>query len=377
MVSLDIAAAFDNAWWPLIIQRLKLMDVDETTIDILRDYFRDRFVHLVLGETTLDVPQTKGCIQGSVLGPLLWNLIVDDLLEKMDLPNIRIQAYADNICLLAYGDSYAECEKYMQRALKVFENWAYKCKLQVSPEKTSLIAFRSQKASREVVLTLLGEKINETYSLRYLGMETDKLLTWIPHIRKQMAKVSVLYHRLAPLVTRAYGPSPECMRLLLEGAIVPKLIYGSPVLRSALTKVTNLNGLRKVHRQWLIRVYRMFSSTSYAKALILSSSLSIDRMIENRSRIYDIKRSRMVQNNLFDRKIIDMRKPRRLLPPWSIRNICSKIADGLIEVNIEEVTIFTDGSKIEDKVGAAYLIIHGHNEIRRQKIKLADHCSVF
>lgn len=376
-VSIDIMSAFDTAWWPLILHRLKKMKVEKAIIKLVKSYFTDRRVEMHLGESKLAIEQTKGCIQGSVLGPLFWNLIVDELFERCAVSNTRIQAYADDICIVGYGNSYEEAAKSIQSVMNQIEKWAIYCKLQVSPEKSSLIAFSKQKATKDFTVKLCGREIQEVYSTRVLGLEIDKNLTWIPHFNKQAKKISTMYQRLAPLVTRAYGPSPEAMRLVIEGAMFPKLLYGSPIFKDSVEKPTIKKLLKKIHRQWLIRSYRLFCSTSYVKSLIVTSSRSILEQVKVRSEVLKMKREREIRINPFDRKTIDIRRPKPELPPHIKRKIEVQIADGTPTVDDRETVAYTDGSKIQGKVGAAFIVRNCRNELERKKLKLADWCSVF
>lgn len=77
LVSLDIEGAFDNAWWPAVLRELLNMGVNAQTMRVLSSYFRDRTVVVrYLGQKVLK-KTTKGCVQGSIGGPLLRNVQLD------------------------------------------------------------------------------------------------------------------------------------------------------------------------------------------------------------------------------------------------------------------------------------------------------------
>lgn len=373
----DVSSAFDFAWWYLVIKRLKKMKCEKTIVELIKSYFTDRKVELSLGNETIKVDQTRGCIQGSVLGPLFWNCHVDELFEMLGITKVRGQAFADDIVITAYGKTYEDAAKSLQTALNVVQRWARYCRLTISSEKSFVIMFGSQERSRKVDLVLDGESIKEVESTRYLGVEIDKYLTWIPHFKIQAKKVSDMYQQFAPMVTRAYGPSPEAMRLIIEGAVVPKITYGSPVIVDAVKKPTVQKLLRKVHRQWLIRAYRLFCTTSYVKALTITSSRSFEEQIIVRSQIAELRRKREVVEDIFHRYPIDVRRAKPSLPPHIKQKIQLYIESGIPSSNSNEIIAYTDGSKIDGKVRAALIVFSGDAEIYRQKIKLAEWCSVF
>ena len=67
-VFLDIAGAFDNAWWPRIIVQLKDFGIRGKELEVITDYFRERFAILKFRGCYQEKRLTKGCPQGSVLG---------------------------------------------------------------------------------------------------------------------------------------------------------------------------------------------------------------------------------------------------------------------------------------------------------------------
>ncbi|GFT50578.1 uncharacterized protein TNCV_551711 [Trichonephila clavipes] len=83
LISLDIKGAFDNAWWPGILHLLKSFKVPKNIFCLIRSFLHCRSADLTLGNVTKNHVLEKGCPQGSVMGPFLWNLIMDDILCKM------------------------------------------------------------------------------------------------------------------------------------------------------------------------------------------------------------------------------------------------------------------------------------------------------
>lgn len=379
LVSLDIASAFDSAWWPLILYRLRKCKVDKNTYNVVRSYFTERKVKLCLKDKILNYPQMKGCVQGSVLGPLLWNMIIDELLEYQFGPETRVQAYADDVAIITAGKTYEEAEGRMNAAMRKVENWSDKCKLKVSAEKTFLLAFRSQKRSRNLQVYLNGNKLQETEYVRLLGLHIDKYLTGIQHIKIQAQKTAKLYHRLAPMIRKSYGPSPECLRLMIDGAVLQRLLYCHSVIEDSLEKKTVKKILRKEHRQWLIKSYRLFPTTSYAKTLALTSSRSVEEIIRSRALIYKVKRNPVIQHNPFEREVIDIRRIDDSVAPWEKIHVQIEIKDGSVggDQEAETLNIYTDGSRIEDKTGASCVAYINNEQIWESQIKLGDSCSVF
>ena len=87
---------------------------------------------------------SRGCPQGGVLSPLLWCLMVDDLLARLSGCGVFIQVYADDMLLLAVGKFPNTVSGLMQWALSAVETWCKEVGLSVNPDKTRLVAFTSK-----------------------------------------------------------------------------------------------------------------------------------------------------------------------------------------------------------------------------------------
>jgi len=101
LLALDIAGAFDNAWHPAILARLWELKCLLNIYTIMKDFLQDRNVSFRVGDATSSKRVTRGCLQGSVSGPTLWNIIISDLIVRLSkVPNLEMVTFADNILLM-------------------------------------------------------------------------------------------------------------------------------------------------------------------------------------------------------------------------------------------------------------------------------------
>ena len=102
---LDISGAFDNAWWPFVLYQLRRYNCPQYLQTLIRSYLTDREVVFEMEGARRSKTLTKGCPQGSILGPILWNVIFEDLLRQDYGDDVHIVAYADDAMLIVGGRS--------------------------------------------------------------------------------------------------------------------------------------------------------------------------------------------------------------------------------------------------------------------------------
>ena len=81
---MDIEGAFDNAPFEAMLNALKKRNIPETILNFIEGMLRGRIMLTQCNETSRKASAGRGCPQGGVLSPLLWNLVVDDLLTKCE-----------------------------------------------------------------------------------------------------------------------------------------------------------------------------------------------------------------------------------------------------------------------------------------------------
>jgi hypothetical protein len=102
-VFLDIEGAFGNTCYDTMCDAFIMHGSEHTIVRWITTTLEGRMAVMALGVSPVRVAITRGCPQGGVLSPLLWFLVVDDLLARLSGSGIFIQGYTDDICLLAVG----------------------------------------------------------------------------------------------------------------------------------------------------------------------------------------------------------------------------------------------------------------------------------
>ena len=128
---LDISAAFDKVWHNGLIAKLSQIGIDGSFLDFFKSYLRNRKQCVIIDgvkSNFLDV--TAGVPQGSRLGPLLFIIYINDIINDIQSD---IMIFADDTTLLASGDDPTITASQLNNDLLKISNWAQKWKVTFNP----------------------------------------------------------------------------------------------------------------------------------------------------------------------------------------------------------------------------------------------------
>ncbi|GFY41288.1 RNA-directed DNA polymerase from mobile element jockey [Trichonephila inaurata madagascariensis] len=176
LVFLDIKGAFDNAWWPGILSLLKRSNIPGNLFAVISSFLKDRSVTLSLGHSSKEKLLNKGCPQGSVSGPFLWNVIINDFLEKiLAFSSCETIAFADDLLLCFQGKSFPDLSRQAQFTLDFASTWTKNYKLEFNAVKSKvMILERRENNVLTGNLTLNGFSLDCVKELKYLGIVLDR-----------------------------------------------------------------------------------------------------------------------------------------------------------------------------------------------------------
>ena len=120
-------------WWSDVLKSLRDVRCPLGLYKLIKGYLSDRKVTVIQGPKQTTKIQNGGCPQGSVLGPIFWNLVYDSLLGCLSLlQSCQPIAYADDLVILISGNSRNQIEDHAQRGLLVAEEWCNTHKMVIS-----------------------------------------------------------------------------------------------------------------------------------------------------------------------------------------------------------------------------------------------------
>ncbi|GBL89913.1 Retrovirus-related Pol polyprotein from type-1 retrotransposable element R1 [Araneus ventricosus] len=163
VLSIDIKGAFDNLQHRAILKTLDASACPSNINRFFHSLLQNRKVTLLTPQGRATKEQKQGCPQGSCSGPAMWNLVANEILNRVWPDNVHIQAFADDFVLVIKADTNKSLVEDTQSAITQFSSWCSENELAISTEKTNYILF--SKMVRSPKITWNGYKINRVKSL--------------------------------------------------------------------------------------------------------------------------------------------------------------------------------------------------------------------
>ena len=238
-------------------------EVEPVLIDWITNMLSKRAVHLEGDEQVAMI--ARGCPQGGVLSPLLWNLVINNLITKLNANRDYTIGYADDLTILTSGKDTSTICDLAQRALRIIERWCVEHDLSVNPTKTELIMFTQKRALGSYRLPkLFNTELQLSTEVKYLGVTLDNKLKWNRHLDNTTNKASITFWQCRRMLGKRWGLSPKIILWLYKTVIRPMVTYGAVVWWPRTKTGTAINKLQRIQRQACLAITGCMKTTPTA-----------------------------------------------------------------------------------------------------------------
>ena len=246
---LDFSRAFDTVPHERLMGKLAHYGVQGQINNWIRAFLTDRKMEVVVdGECSKSAPVTSGVPQGTVLGPLLFLLYINDIPNVIS-PGTYIRLFADD-CLVYRVIKSPEDQRILQNDLDSLQAWTEKWGMKFNPGKCQVMHIARNKPLTHYY-QLCGEFLCTVDSAKYLGIIISNDLNWHEQVCSVAKKANSVLHLIARNLTNA----PRATKALAYITLVrPRLEYCATVWDPSTQKDSDI--LEKVNRRAARIVYR-------------------------------------------------------------------------------------------------------------------------
>ena len=256
-VSLDASSAFDRVWHEGLLFKLKCKGVNGKLLEWFRSYLTNRRQRVVIkGQCSKWAYILAGVPQGSILGPLLFLIYIDDIIKDIES---SILLFADDTSIFeTISDPVLSFEK-LNRDLARLYIWSNQWLVTFNPTKTAYIIF-----SKKLILPnypdlyLGGEQIKKVSTHKQLGIVFNNKMTFDDHIKENCSKAM----KRVTVLKRLHNKLPRKSKLTVYTAFIrPILEFGWQLYSNSTHE--QLDTLEKVQREALLSVTSAYKKTSH------------------------------------------------------------------------------------------------------------------
>ena len=267
MVTLDLKKAFDMVPHDVIIDKLRIYGFDSQSLVWIRDYLHMRKqITVINGNFSEPQPVTCGVPQGSILGPLLFIIYLNDITKVVR--HCTLSLYADDTCIYYACNDPDEMERKINEDLNNVANWLRCNELLLNNSKCEYMIVTSNRKRRHfanVQIRINNFPISRVLKCKYLGVVLNENMTWNDQIEKMKSKLtSCLYclKRVRPYISQNTALS------LYRCLIQPHFDYCSYIWRNAgKTQIKRLTVMQNRALRTVLMVDSMFSTSALYASL--------------------------------------------------------------------------------------------------------------
>ena len=220
-IFLDLAKAFDTVSHDILLQKLEAYGIRGNCLKLFESYLKNRyqFVKIENAKSIISLIEF-GVPQGSILGPLLFLLYINDLPKAT---NLLTKLYADDTFLCAQNDNMKLLESEINLELEKVYNWMCSNRLTLNISKSKSMIITKKRSIEPISIKINNTELEQCSSYKYLGVLFDIDLSWKNHVDYICNKIS---RSIGGLATLRHRTSVSVLREVYYALVNSYVQYG-------------------------------------------------------------------------------------------------------------------------------------------------------
>ena len=215
---IDLKSAFDTIDTDILLKKIEHCGIRNNVLQLLRSYLTDRKQFVNCGDLKSEIMSVLcGVPQGSVPGPLLFILYINDI---FDCTLFDCVLFADDAALIISANNLKRLTKLLKIQSKVFFDWLVLNKLTLNYKKTKYMIFQRKGVSKQLLkkvdININKNNIKQVATFKYLGVYLDNKLSWHEHIQNLQTKIA----KFTGLVYKIRSFVPTKIIMMLYNSLV-------------------------------------------------------------------------------------------------------------------------------------------------------------
>ena len=289
----------------------------------------------------------------------------------------------------------------MQSMLERLVTRGHSCGLRFSPQKTVVVMFTRATRDFTRLVSMEGELLPYNHSVVYLGVTLDKELKWLTHINSKLQTSKQLLNKMANITHSYWGPQPKLMRWMYTGIVRPTMSYASMVWAHQIEDTTIEDKLRSLNRKAINTMVKIPRSTPMRGLEIILDILPLHLHIKKEGLAAYMRMNRSaplpwegVFTNI-THSVSHLKYWELLTQDVGIQDFHMEtdecyvlrpqrhfVVDGTSFVDMDacqgrvDCNVYTDGSKMNGRVGAGIYIHRADQSTLEESFRLPDAATV-
>ena len=267
-IFIDFRKAFDTVDHNILLTKLECYGIRGRALKLITSYLHDRSQYVsISGVSSASLTTNIGIPQGSVLGPLLFLIYINDL--PLISEQFKTILFADDTTFSFQSNNLDPVNTICNTELAKFYEWSYTNKLSINTDKTSfnLVSNLQHTINSEPQLQINGAILNKQTIVTFLGVKIDEKLNFNPQIQHVCSKLS----RSIGILYKLKGNVPlNVLKTLYYALVFPYLTYCNLIWGA--TYETHLKPLEILHKK-IIRIITDSSYLAHTNELFYNSNI--------------------------------------------------------------------------------------------------------